>query len=151
MNLFGLHLHGSVVVSLLRIGSPRAVQEMDGFWPKHAAPCPKYFLCCSHACMGLPDSTFYRQCEAMLSAECTDELNSKKVYRLVSVREMASKYGFSRRKIETIIARNMGFPDEMCPEIAEETRYWCLIEQERTDASAMKLSSSNSVMGVPSS
>ena len=79
-----------------------------------------------------------RNCEAKISALRSDELSGQKIYKLVSVREMASVYNFSPRKIEAIISKGVAHPDEDAPEVAEETRYWVLVQQQRTDSSTVR-------------
>ena len=64
-----------------------------------------------------------------------DSMQARKVYKLIAIKDMKTTYGFSERKISNIIARGGGIPDEDAPDVVEETRYWCLIEQERTDTS----------------
>ena len=76
-----------------------------------------------------------RSCEARVVAERQDKLEGTKVYQLVSVRDMSRVHGWSEKKIQSIIARNTAVPDEDCPDIPEEARYWCLVEQKRTDTS----------------
>ena len=79
-----------------------------------------------------------RQCEAKIVCSRDDALAARKVYKLVAVKDMASKHGFSAKKIETIISRGNPIPDEDAPDVPEETRYWCLIDQEKTDTSTLR-------------
>ena len=80
-----------------------------------------------------------RQCEARILALRSDQVEGRKTYKLVSVKDMSRVYGFGERKIASIIARGNGVPDEDTPEIAEETRYWILVGQEKVDTSTVRL------------
>ena len=71
-------------------------------------------------------------------AEREDQLVGRKTYKLVAVKDMASKYGVSEPKIQNIIAKGKPVPDEDCPDCAAETRYWVLVDQERVDTSTTR-------------
>ena len=79
-----------------------------------------------------------RTCEARISAEREDMQAGKKTYKLVAVKDMSRIYGFSPKKIQSIISRGTPIPDEDAPEVAEECRYWVLVDQERQDTSTTR-------------
>ena len=79
-----------------------------------------------------------RSCEARIQAQREDQVQGKKTYKLIAVKDMSRVYGFSPQKVAAIIAKGNPVPDEDCPEVAAETRYWCLVDQERTDTATTR-------------
>ena len=45
---------------------------------------------------------------------------------------------FLRKKIDAIVARGGGIPDRDAPEVLEECKFWCVIEECRTDSCIME-------------
>ena len=62
----------------------------------------------------------------------------RKTYKLVAVKDMARVYGFGEKKIQSIISKYTPIPDEDAPDVAEECRYWVLVDQERLDTSTTR-------------
>ena len=73
-----------------------------------------------------------------MRAERDDTIVGQKRYSLVSVKDMTRVHGFSERKVASIIARGGGIPDEDAPDVPEETRFWCLLAQEKTDTASVR-------------
>ncbi|CAJ1342988.1 unnamed protein product, partial [Effrenium voratum] len=85
-------------------------------------------------------------CEGKLEASKTQELEGKKRYALVPVKDMKNApWNFSQRKIAAIISKGGGIEDEDCPGVLEETRFWVLAEHTRTDTVAVKMQESMSM------
>ena len=61
--------------------------------------------------------------EAQVVIERTKDVTGTKQKELLSVAEMQAK-GWPKAKIEAIVSKNQGIPDEDCPELVECYKFW---------------------------
>ncbi|CAE7574564.1 unnamed protein product [Symbiodinium sp. CCMP2592] len=70
-----------------------------------------------------------KACESQIQMSKKQTLEGRTSMRLIAVKDM--------QKIDCIVSRGGGVPDRDAPSVLEETKFWCVVEESRTDVSSI--------------